>query len=224
VRLVTECLVNEGPAALGDAPDAGAGSAVDWTIVIPVKGTAVAKSRLGAGPTVSEAIALDTVAAAASAAAHVIVVTPPSNPAPFGDLGARRVDEAGPGLDAAVSTGIGAAGSGAVAVLLGDLPGLTCEQLRSTLAAATQHPRAMVPDAAGTGTVLITAQAGVSHRPAFGPGSRAAHAAAGYVELPIDAATGLRRDVDTPFDLLLLGPLLGPRTTAALAAEAEAVG
>ncbi|MCU1527588.1 MAG: CofC, 2-Phospho-l-lactate Guanylyltransferase [Frondihabitans sp.] len=197
--------------------------AADWTIVIPVKGTPFAKSRLGAGGAVTEAIALDTVSAAA-AVARVVVVTPRSNPAPFADLGARRVDEVEGGLRAAIETGIESAGSGSVAVLLGDLPGLSSEQLRSTLVAAAQHSRAMVADAAGDGTVLVTALAGVPHRQAFGPGSRAAHLAAGYVELAVGAAPGLRRDVDTPFDLALLGPLLGPRTRAALAAEAEAAG
>ncbi|HEV7566719.1 MAG TPA: 2-phospho-L-lactate guanylyltransferase, partial [Microbacteriaceae bacterium] len=74
-------------------------------------------------------------------------------------------------------------------------------------------------DADEVGTVLITALHAPSHAPAFGGGSRAAHAAVGYVELAVPVASGLRRDVDTPEQLRALDPdALGARTRALLAA------
>lgn len=184
---------------------------MDWTVVVPIKGTVGAKSRLGASDALALAIALDTVAVASSVA-RVIVVT---------DSGAARhfarvevVADPGCGLGAAVQAGIAAAGTGPVAVMLGDLPALQAHELEAALATAEQHPLAMVPDAEGKGTTLIAAIDPHDHTPAFGPGSRAAHGAAGYRE--IEAGPGLRSDVDTPEQLANLQGRLGPRTAAAV--------
>jgi 2-phospho-L-lactate guanylyltransferase len=188
---------------------------LDWTVVIPVKGTPAAKSRLGASTELALAIALDSVAAVA-AAARVIVVTaaPVSTVALFEALGARVLKDPGGGLNAAIRAGIAGADSGPVAVLLGDVPALQTAELAAALALAERHPLAFVPDADGDGTVLITALAASDHAPAFGAGSRAAHAAAGYFELDFPADSGLRRDVDTPEHLAALASRLGPHTAA----------
>lgn len=186
-----------------------------WTIVIPVKGTSAAKSRLGGGDHLAVAIAADTVEAA-RAVARVIVVTDPAAAEHF--TGVEIVADPGRGLGAAVSAGISAAGDGPVAVMLGDLPALTPDELRDALRVAEQQPKSMVPDAEGEGTTLITALDPADHAPAFGPGSRAAHGAAGYRELTV--GPGLRSDVDTPEQLAALAGRLGPKTTAALAGEA----
>jgi 2-phospho-L-lactate/phosphoenolpyruvate guanylyltransferase len=85
----------------------------------------------------------------------------------------------------------------AVAVLLGDLPGLRPEELDAALEAAARHPLAFVRDADGTGTTLATAAPGVHFEPQFGSDSAARHAAAGFVELAASAWPGLIRDVDT---------------------------
>jgi 2-phospho-L-lactate guanylyltransferase len=190
----------------------------DWTIVIPVKGTASAKSRLGASAALAHAIALDTVEAALEAG-RVIVVTSASSSADFAELGAVVVRDGGGGLNAAISQGIAAAGGGAVAVLLGDVPALVVSELAEALVAAERHPLAFVPDADGDGTVLITALHAADHVPAFGPGSRAAHGVAGYVELDVAVDSGLRRDVDTAAQLAALAPRVGARTRAALVVE-----
>jgi 2-phospho-L-lactate guanylyltransferase len=185
----------------------------DWTVVIPVKGTVSAKSRLGASAELALAIALDTVAAALEAA-DVIVVTSPSLAPEFEALGARVVLDTGTGLNAAVRQGIVAAGSGPVAVLLGDVPAMRPEELAAVL--AVRHPLAFVPDADNDGTVLIAALDPADHAPAFGAHSRVAHLAAGYLELHVPTDSGLRRDVDTPDQLVALGERVGPRTRAAL--------
>lgn len=183
----------------------------DWTVVVPVKGTVASKSRLGASAELALAIALDTVEAALGAA-DVLVVTSPSIAASFEVLGARVVHDSGTGLAAAVEQGIAAAGAGRVAVLLGDVPALQSRELEDALELAAQHQRAFVADADAQGTVLITALVATDHRPAFGPSSRAAHLAAGYLELDFNPDSGLRRDVDTPAQLASLADRLGPRT------------
>jgi 2-phospho-L-lactate guanylyltransferase len=218
----------------------------NWTVVIPIKGTVAAKSRLGASPELALAIGLDSVAAAvasldrrgaaSSALAsrrgdaslqapvrpelaegpRVIVVTSPSIASQFEALGAHVVIDAGAGLNSAVAQGVAAAGDGPVAVMLGDVPALGSSELAHALELAEQHPLAFVADADSEGTVLIAARHSADHRPAFGLHSRAAHSAAGYVELDIPADSGLRRDVDTPAQLAALGDRLGPRTRAAL--------
>ena len=192
-----------------------------WTIVIPVKGTALAKSRLEASAELTMAIALDTVTAALGAG-HVIVVTSQAAASQFTALGAEVVPDAGGDLGDAIAQGIAAAGFSApsakgVAVLLGDLPALTARELSHALLLSAAHPRAMVADAENVGTVLITAQSAVAHAPAFGADSRAAHLAAGYVEIALPVSSVLRRDVDTPAQLAALAPeRLGARTRAAL--------
>ncbi len=190
----------------------------DWTVVIPVKGTNSAKSRLGASPDLASAIALDTVAAVL-AETDVLVVTSSTIASQFEASGARVIIEAEHGLNAAVRQGIAAAGDGRVAVLLGDVPALRPQELAAALALAAHHPLAFVADADNDGTVLISALDPTDHRPAFGAHSRAAHLAAGYVELEIPLDSGLRRDVDTPEQLAALDSRLGPRTRAVLSSR-----
>jgi 2-phospho-L-lactate guanylyltransferase len=190
----------------------------DWTVVIPVKGTASAKSRLDASPELALAIALDTVAAARDAA-RVVVVTSVEVASAFEALGAQVVADAGGGLLASISQGLAVAGSGSVGVLLGDLPALRSAELAEALGLAERHPLAFVPDADNDGTVLLTALDASAHRPAFGAHSRAAHLAGGYVELDIALESGLRRDADTREQLAGLSSRVGPRTRGSLRAS-----
>lgn len=197
-----------------------------WTVVLPLKGGPAAKSRLRGPAGLATAVALDTLAAALAArrAGDVLVVTgDPALAATAGALGARVVDESvpGAGLPAAVRDGVRAAAPDApCAVLLGDLPALTPADLDAALDAVAGLLRAgagavVVPDADGTGSVLLAAGRPAGLSPAFGPGSAARHEAAGAVRLEADLPR-LRRDVDTPDDLaaaLALG--VGPRTRAA---------
>ncbi len=186
----------------------------DFTVVIPVKGTAAAKTRLGPGDNseLAKAMALDTVEAALKVV-PVVVVTGAEYAAEFAELGATVIPDPGLGLDAAILAGL-ATITGDSAVLLGDLPGMPGHELGAALEAAASYPRTIVPDADGDGTVLLTALAGHDHVLAFGEGSRARHIAAGYTEL-IGEWPGLRRDVDLPEHLLEL-PNLGQRTRLAL--------
>jgi 2-phospho-L-lactate/phosphoenolpyruvate guanylyltransferase len=203
-------------------------------VVVPAKRLAGAKTRLresepqpGASvvPVPHEdlvtALVLDTVEAALAAADMVIVVTDePRLATAATDLGAVAVpDEPRAGLNAALRHGAARAGVRPVAALAGDLPALRPAELAAALAAATA--RGYVPDAAGTGTTLLAAPAGVPLDPRFGPHSASRHAASGAVALLGDWPS-LRQDVDTPADLRAAARLgLGPRTTALLAQPAS---
>ena len=196
--------------------------------MVPVKGTRQAKSRFGAGDysALALAMAADTVAAAmgADGVAGVLVVTTAEASSIFDNLGAFVIVQETLGLAAAVSLGVGTAfemtepGRG-IAVLLGDLAALTSAELGAALTAARSHPLAMVADAAGDGTVLITAVNGATHAPAFGAGSSAAHRSAGYMPLEVSSSSGLRNDVDSAEDLALLAGRIGTFTARALAAR-----
>ncbi len=201
-----------------------------WRIVVPVKDSAWAKSRLHPPPGIrradlAHAFALDTVAAVAQAvpAAHVHVVTADSATASFAaGLGARVVEDPGGGLNSAIRAGLQhvstLSGDGPVGVLLGDLPTVTPAALSRALQACGRHHTAFVPDAEGTGTVLLTALALADLVPAFGAGSAAAHTRHSTrldLDLPL-----LRSDVDDDVALdraVALG--VGPRTAAVLARD-----
>ncbi|GGX72808.1 2-phospho-L-lactate guanylyltransferase [Streptomyces fructofermentans] len=202
-----------------------------WTLVIPLKALARAKSRLsdtasdGLRPGLALAFAQDTVAAALAcpAVGDVAVVTDdPLAGRELTALGARIVpDEPGGGLNAALRHGSAVVRSrgprGPLAALNADLPALRPPELARVLAAAAEFPRAFLPDAAGIGTTLLAASAGLELLPAFGADSRARHRASGAAELLLDAVDSVRQDVDTGEDLraaLLLG--VGPHTTQAV--------
>jgi 2-phospho-L-lactate/phosphoenolpyruvate guanylyltransferase len=205
---------------------------ITWSVLMPVKVLAQAKSRLAAlaGSRRGElalALAQDTVSAAlrCDQAARVLVITDDEvAAAALTALGALVVpDEPRDGLNAALRHGAGYAaarwpGDGTVA-LSADLPALRPAELSRALQAAATRPNAFVADAAGEGTTMYAAVPGAAFQPAFGAASRSRHAARGATELDLDGVPGLRQDVDTPADLRAAVALgLGPRT-APLAAE-----
>jgi 2-phospho-L-lactate/phosphoenolpyruvate guanylyltransferase len=217
-----------------------------WTVVLPVKVLALAKSRLAvfAGPRRSElalAVASDTVSAVLRCpeAARVLVVTsdPVAGPR-LAALGAQVVpDEPDSGLNAALTHGASAAlrqwpGTG-VAALAADLPALRPAELGRALRAAelsrvvrAEMPTsgaAFVADAAGVGTTMYAALPGTVFTPKFGGASRARHAGSGARELDLPDIPGLRRDVDTPEDLRAAIALGVGARTASVAGELLAV-
>jgi 2-phospho-L-lactate guanylyltransferase len=215
-------------------------SPASWTIVVPVKGTAEGKSRMAPAldpaqrMRLVEAFALDAVSALlrSELVARVIVVTDAAAPVArsLSALGAEVVPDPGGGLNAAVTAGIDSARSvephpggeeipvpTPVAALLGDLPCLTTNDIDDALTRASGHPLAVVPDAEGSGTTLITAAAGVPLVPRFGAGSAARHAAAGHAVLDVAPESTLRLDVDTEADLAVaIARGVGRRTCDAL--------
>ncbi|TKJ16887.1 2-phospho-L-lactate guanylyltransferase [Blastococcus sp. CCUG 61487] len=200
-----------------------------WSVVVPAKRLAVAKTRLRPltehVPDLHDALVLallaDTVAAAVACplVADVVVVTDePAAADLVGGLGARSVaDRPDRGLNAALEHGAGEATTEAVAALSSDLPALRPAELAAALGAAGAG-RCFVADAQGSGTTLLTA-VGVPLRPRFGRDSAQAHRQDGAVPLTGDWP-GLVRDVDTPDDLRAAVALgVGGRTRALLGAS-----
>jgi 2-phospho-L-lactate guanylyltransferase len=195
---------------------------------VPVKRLTIAKTRLQSyGDAVRQdlalAFAVDVVSAALACDvnAEVVVVTDDERAAEaLLAAGARVVADApDAGLNPALTHGadlLRADGVGPVATVSADLPALKPGDLATALAAVRPGLRGFVPDAAGTGTTLLAAPEGLTLAPAYGSGSRTEHLASGALELP--GGAGLRRDVDTPADLveaLVLG--VGPATAAVVA-------
>ncbi|MGW0464344.1 2-phospho-L-lactate guanylyltransferase [Streptomyces sp. NPDC003027] len=204
-------------------PDGG------WSLVVPLKPLARAKSRLAAAagararPRLALAFAQDTVAAALECARvrDVVVVTDdPVAAVALSALGARIVpDSPAAGLNAALAHGEravrGGRAGGRVAALNADLPALRPAELARVLQVAGEFPRAFLADAAGIGTTFLSAGPGVELAPAFGGASRRRHLSSGAVEIRLAGVDSVRRDVDTGEDLAAaLGLGIGPRTAA----------
>lgn len=205
-----------------------------WHVLIPVRGTTGSKTRLL--PEASDgfrrrelalAFASDaiTAAMASNLVVEVSVITGDRDAGVlFAGLGATLIPETGTeGLNSAIRRGLRYVGDAHPlrhrAVLMSDVPALTAADLDTALDLASSHHTAVVPDATGTGTVMLTAAPGAISDPHFGAGSHARHRSAGMQSLIMDPAVTLRRDVDTAADLaaaIAMG--VGPHTLAALGA------
>jgi len=202
-----------------------------WTLLVPVKELAVAKTRLSrfagaARADLALAFAIDTVTAALATdlVGAVLVVTDDARVAAGATAAGADVvaDQPRAGLNPALQHGADVArsrgGPGPLAALSADLPALRPEDLSAALAAAAEQTLCFVADVDGTGTTLLAARDAGDLRPSFGHRSRARHRAAGAVELT-GALVSLRRDVDTEVDLYDAQRLgVGPRTRDVLAA------
>jgi 2-phospho-L-lactate guanylyltransferase len=177
-----------------------------WRLIVPVKGRLTAKSRLHppagvARADLAHAFALDTISAAVDCMppAHLVVVTSDQLTAAFvHDQGGTVVADQGDGLNSAIRHGARyvarVLGPGPTAVLLGDIPSLRSQDLVDALSACLRHQRALVPDASGTGTVLLSALSPQDLYPHFGKDSARKHARhCVLLELDLPA---LRNDVD----------------------------
>lgn len=198
-----------------------------WRIVVPVKGSSAAKSRLHPPPGVrradlAHAFGLDTITAVTQTVpprqVHVVTADLPTRDFATA-LGAQVVDDPGGGLNAAILAGLeqvsADAQDGPCAVLLGDLPTLTPGALSAALLACGDHRTAFVPDAEGTGTVLLAARSLQDLAPAFGSGSARTHARTS-TRLDLDLAL-LRSDVDDDVALRrAVGLGVGAHTAAVL--------
>jgi len=177
-----------------------------WRLIVPVKGQLTAKSRLHppdgvARADLAHAFALDTIAAAVAVVppTHVVVVASDKHTATFVRAqGGLVVADVGEGLNPALEQGVRRVvrdlGPGPTAILLGDIPTLRPQDLLEALAACGMHSRALVPDASGSGTVLLSALRSRELRPRFGPDSAREHGVES-VRLDLDLPA-LRTDVD----------------------------
>lgn len=184
----------------------------EWTVVIPVKQTTAAKTRLSSvEPALRQRLAFafagDTISAvlACSSVSSVAVVTNDPSADLFRQLGADVIpDEPDAGLNPALvhageSIRRRQPGARLVAVV-SDLPALTPAALELALRHVSPSG-SFVTDAAGVGTTLLAISAHDSWLPSFGQRSRAAHRQQGLDELDVPGLETLHRDVDTEVDL-----------------------
>jgi 2-phospho-L-lactate guanylyltransferase len=214
---------------------------VQVDVLVPVKLLARAKTRLrgavdgGAGAPQAHirlalALARDTIAAAAGATTVRRVVVVSSDELvrrALAEDGVETImDEPDAGLNPALRHGEALLRAVdpvvAVAALQADLPALRPQELDGALRSGlASGARAFCADRSGTGTTLLFAPPQLPLDPRFGPGSAAAHRAAGAQELP-GRWPGLRCDVDTGADLAVARRIgLGRFTRAALALPAR---
>jgi 2-phospho-L-lactate guanylyltransferase len=207
-----------------------------WTVIVPVKSLAVAKSRLaphvgGLRRDLALAMAVDTVTAVAACdGLEVLVVTDdPDAAAAVAGIADVTPDVPDDGINAALRHGLAVLGTSRtrrVAAVQADLPALRPAELAAALRAAVRFEQAFVADAAGTGTTLYAALT-THFAPRFGPHSAERHRETAE-QLTLDVPT-LRRDVDTIDDLWAAARMgVGPRTAALLPSlptrSAESVG
>jgi 2-phospho-L-lactate guanylyltransferase len=186
---------------------------VAWRVLVPLKQSLTAKSRL-LGTTRSDAdhaelvhaMQLDTLDAVLALSTHpllagVAVVAQQLRVRLPTEI--ERLPDAGGGLNAALAAAAadlaGRYPRDGVVALVGDLPALRSAELLDALAQADQHRRSFVRDLAGTGTTLLAAASGTELNPLFGPDSASRHATSGAAELL--AGQSLRADVDSAEDL-----------------------
>jgi 2-phospho-L-lactate guanylyltransferase len=196
-----------------------------WILVIPVKRTAIAKSRLAAAypqhrPELARAFAVDTTAAALDSPLVYAVLVVTDDPVVSADvtaIGAHVVpDLPGVGLNGALEHGAAVAaaqypGMG-IAALSADLPALRPAELSAVLAACTAD-RSFVIDEPGSGTTMLAAGPGIPLDPRFGVGSALAHQTSGALPIALTSIDSVRRDVDTAADLAHAVQLgVGPAT------------
>ncbi len=202
-----------------------------WVVLLTVKPLSLAKSRLDRPdrPALALAMAADTAAVAAAieqVAAVLVVTDDPQARALLAPVATVVPDSPAAGLNPALDFGAEQARSRwpglAIVVVAADLPALRPAALAAALSLAAGHQRAIVADAAGTGTVLLSVAAGTPLVPSFGPDSRRRHQLGGAVDLTDllpagDISAGLRHDVDTSDDLAVAVSLgVGPITTRVL--------
>lgn len=202
-------------------------------VVVPVKPTALAKSRLRplgdeARRALVAAFAVDTITAALAcpSVGRVLVVTDDVRLAEgLRELGVDTVpDGASCSLNASLRQGVAEllrrGPTLRPVALCADLPALRSAELSRALDALTDalvheevSSAVFVADHAGAGTTMYAAVSLQDFHPRFGTASRSAHLAAGATELQLDGIDSLRQDVDTPEDLEAAAALgLGPRT------------
>ncbi|MER5456291.1 2-phospho-L-lactate guanylyltransferase [Micromonospora sp. NPDC002389] len=198
-----------------------------WVVVVPAKSFAAAKTRcvgLAAADRAALARAMLTdvvggLTRARRVRAVVVASTDPEVTATALACGAVVAGRIGPPdlnreVDAALRLAGEAYGDARLAVVMADLAAARPAEFDAALAAAGPYPRAVVPDADGTGTTLLALTEAADFRPYLGPGSRRRFLADGYHDLPV-LAPGLRRDVDTVAHLLdLRAGHLGANTRA----------
>jgi 2-phospho-L-lactate guanylyltransferase len=188
--------------------------------IVPQKPLARAKSRLTSvlAPAPRSGLSLDllrhvcaVLRAVPAVEALAIMSADSAVRARAGVWGVPVAPDPGPDLNAALAAMIAAAAAGrarrGVLVLAADLPWVGPADVQALLAAGRRGALVLAPSGDGTGTNALLVPPGVSFRPAYGEGSRAAHrerARACGLHLVEVYRPGLAFDLDTPDDLAIV--------------------
>ncbi len=197
-----------------------------FAAIVPIRSWTAGKTRLGLDDveraSLARAFALDVIDVLTESPVIDLVVVVTSDDDVRADVGdVVMIPDDGRGLNAAVAQGCAhvlESGRSHVVVVPSDLPCLTVPALAEVLKMSEGHPQAFCPDAEGDGTSLVVSREATSLVTSYGPGSAAAHRAAGLVPL-LDAPPAVRRDVDTVAHLREAESLGVGRRTAAVIAE-----
>ncbi len=193
--------------------------------VVPQKSLAAAKGRLGtilpADARAALSLRLLSIVCASLRAApaveEVIVMTPDPHVRAFAAAsGVRSVWDPCPGFNEALLEVIRSlpAHSHAIVIMAADLPLLRTADVAAFLAAGTPRTAVLAPARDGTGTNALLIPPATGIRPAFGPASLTVHrdrARALGLRVAEVNRPGLAFDLDTPADLVALGPPNGKR-------------
>jgi 2-phospho-L-lactate/phosphoenolpyruvate guanylyltransferase len=203
-----------------------------FAVLVPVKPPSFAKSRLSdlgddARRDLATAFAVDTVTAALECPSvdRVLVVTDDADLARgLGHLGVDTLPD-GTSDDLNGTLRLAAAEMHRrhptlrLAALCADLPALRPDELSLVLQAARSDRMVFVADEQREGTTVLLAPSLDTFAPAFGPGSRRGHLAAGAVEVEGIHVPSVRRDVDDRGDLVEAMRLgVGARTSLVVTA------
>ena len=191
-----------------------------WCAIVPVKGSASAKSRLHAlygvdGADWARAFLtdiLDQLHATPEIGKIFVVTGDPEVVHQF--PGVEVIEDAGHGLNAAIILGASRC-IGPTIVIPADLATLKSEDLSLLLTKAASVPFGFVRDAEGEGTALLFALSGHDVQPRFGIESAQAHIEGGAVELL--APLTLRLDIDNAISLVAASSGLGEHAKRLLA-------
>ncbi|HUW78904.1 MAG TPA: 2-phospho-L-lactate guanylyltransferase [Candidatus Nanopelagicaceae bacterium] len=184
-----------------------------WCAILPIKGGAQAKSRLGSNAKPAELaneFAKRTLTAllACSEVENVNIVTADEQWLAISASRITTYKDPGNGLNAAICAARDQMFENQYLVVVpSDLPLLDAAELACVLTEARAHSRAFVRDKDGDGTTLLTALKAEDLIPLYGRESAAAHLKSGASELA--AGLSVRFDVDTLFDLTYLNRMDG---------------
>jgi 2-phospho-L-lactate/phosphoenolpyruvate guanylyltransferase len=196
-----------------------------FAAIVPIRSWTTGKSRLGLDDaertSLGRAFALDLIdVLQQSPDIDLVVVVTADDDVRAAVDGCDVVQDRGRSQDDAVSQGCAhalASGRTHAIVVPSDLPCLTVDALAEVVRMSEGHEHAFCPDAEGDGTSIIVSRDPVGLVTSYGPGSAAAHRAAGLIPL-VAAPAEACRDVDTVAHLREAESLgVGRRTAAAIA-------
>jgi len=174
---------------------------MSWTVIIPFKGGAACKSRLGSSFNVDSRqrlsrVLFDHVTEVLRRSSLPNIVLLSDRPAPrwHGDF----MEDQGRGLNAELTALVHTLRPGPLLVIHADLPLVSVEDVQALI--DREGETSVAPDRHGTGTNAIALRHPEAFEFGFGPGSFARHLIAAGPGARVVTRIGLGLDIDTPDD------------------------